>query len=344
MANEEGTNVVPMGAAIDTKDLGREPGSLKVLPAVFDFAPRSFDEAMQLADRLATSTMVPKAFVGNPGNILIAMQWGAEVGLKPLQSIQNIAVINGKPGLYGDAGKALLLDKGCQIEERDVQEVRETGIASCTITRKGRPPLTRTFSIEDAQTAGLWGKEGPWRTYPYRQMAWRAFWFAARDGAADILRGMGGVEELRDLPPVEEREIEGSAVVTPAQQSKTAKMAEQLRVVKLPEVEKAFTDATDGDTLSAAVELAKKLTNTDDKIKAGDAYKAALARLKGPPPDKGPSLADIRSMLTKANQMGDVNAANTALSMIAGAEGEPDLKSALTADARAVIAKLTPAT
>lgn len=49
-----------------------------------------------------------------------------------------------------------------------------------------------------AKTAKLWGKEGPWTNYPYRQMAWRAFWWAARDAAADVLKGIWGVEELVD--------------------------------------------------------------------------------------------------------------------------------------------------
>lgn len=65
--------------------------------------------------------------------------------------------------------------------------------------------MERTFSMEDARTAGLWGKEGPWKTYPYRQMAWRAFWFAARDAAADLLKGLDGVEALVDIAP--ERDI-----------------------------------------------------------------------------------------------------------------------------------------
>lgn len=163
-----------------------------------DLGPRDFEEAVRQSEYLAGSEMVPKSYRGKPGDCLIAIQWGGEIGLKPLQALQSIAPVNGKPNLYGDAGKAMLLAHGCIIEEDDIELVKANGRARCVIKRRGRPPVQRTFSLEDAKTAGLWGKEGPWRTYPYRQMAWRAFWFAARDAAADILRGMGGYEEAID--------------------------------------------------------------------------------------------------------------------------------------------------
>ncbi|WP_225784701.1 hypothetical protein [Xenophilus sp. Marseille-Q4582] len=178
-----------------------ENNALAVAPRQqFDLSPQTFDQALTFAKYLADSEMVPKAYRNKPGDCLIAMQWGFEVGLKPLQALQSIATINGKPGLYGDAGKALLLSAGCVIEEDDIAVVESNGRARCKITRPGRPPTERTFSVENAKTAGLWNKEGPWRNYPWRQMAWRAFWFAARDAASDLLRGLPGAEEVMDIP------------------------------------------------------------------------------------------------------------------------------------------------
>ncbi len=186
-----------MEAATESRDLATT--TKQVLPN-FNLTPRNLEEALKLAGMMATSDLVPKDYRDKPGNVLIAVQMGLEIGLAPMQAIQNIAVINGKPGLYGDAGKALLLNAGCLIEEADIEEIRKTGVARCTIGRPGRSTVTRTFSVEDAKQAKLWGKEGPWTTYPHRQLAWRAFWYAARDGASDILKGLGGREELADIP------------------------------------------------------------------------------------------------------------------------------------------------
>ena len=172
--------------------------TLQVVPQTFSLAPRTLTEAMDFAKMMADSELVPKSFRGKPGDVLIAVQMGNEVGLQPMAAIQNIAVINGKPGIYGDAGKAILLAAGCIIEEDDIEIVKKTGRARCKVTRGNRPPVERTYCIDNAKTAGLWNKEGPWRTNPERQMAWRAFWFAARDAASDLLKGLGGAEELAD--------------------------------------------------------------------------------------------------------------------------------------------------
>ena len=86
----------------------------------FSLAPASLSEAMEFAKMMSESEMVPKSFRGKPGDVLIAVQMGSEVGLQPMASIQNIAVINGKPGIYGDAGKAILLSKGCTLFLRGI--------------------------------------------------------------------------------------------------------------------------------------------------------------------------------------------------------------------------------
>jgi hypothetical protein len=172
---------------------------LEMIPkATFSLVPQNLSQAMELAKIIAESDLAPKDYRGKPGNVLIAVQMGAEVGLSPMSAIQNIAVINGKPSIYGDAGKALLLQAGIVIEEDNTETVKRTGIARCKITRPGHPPCERTFSIDDAKTAGLFKKQGPWTNYPERQMAWRAFWFAARDIASDVLKGLRGAEEVQD--------------------------------------------------------------------------------------------------------------------------------------------------
>lgn len=160
---------------------------------------RTVEDALIFAKAVVDSGLAPKDY-NSPAKVLVAWQFGAEVGLSRMSSLQSIAVINGKPGLYGDAGKALLRSKGFDIEELDMAEIQKAGIAKCTISHPRQKPVTRTFSVQDAKTAGLWGKSGPWTQYPFRQLAWRAFWFAARDAAADVLKGIYGAEELKDIP------------------------------------------------------------------------------------------------------------------------------------------------
>jgi predicted transcriptional regulator len=83
--------------------------------------------------------------------------------------------------------------------------------ATCTVWRKGGEKHTQTYSQNDAQTAGLWGKQGPWKQHPKRMLAMRARGFALRNQFADALAGLVTREEAEDIP--EERDI------TPIQQS-----------------------------------------------------------------------------------------------------------------------------
>jgi len=169
-------------------------------PGGFDLSPRTFEQALTFAGYLADSDMVPKDFKGRPGNCLIAIQWGAELGLKPLQAMQNLAVINGRPSLWGDAVIALVRASPlCEY----VSETETATASTCTVKRRGEPEQSRTFTDDDAKAAGLKGKAGPWTQYPKRMRQMRARAFALRDVFPDVLRGLPVAEEIMDAPPTE---------------------------------------------------------------------------------------------------------------------------------------------
>jgi hypothetical protein len=166
------------------------------------FAPTTLTEAMTFSEMLAKSQMVPKAYQGKPEDVLVAMQWGRELGLAPLQALQNIACINGKPSVYGDAAMALVqASHVCEdIEEFFEGEDTPNPVAVCIAQRRGRKAVKATFSLEDAKRAGLWGKPGPWQAYPKRMMQMRARGFALRDAFPDVLKGLITAEEAQDFP------------------------------------------------------------------------------------------------------------------------------------------------
>lgn len=160
-----------------------------------DLTPKSLDEAMKFADILSQSDIIPKDFQRKPGNILVAIQWGMELGLKPMQAMQNIAVINGRPSLWGDAVIALVRSSPlCEY----IYETDDGNTATCKVKRRGENEQVRTFSMEDAKAAGLSGKSGPWSQYPKRMRQMRARAFALRDVFSDILKGIPIAEEVMD--------------------------------------------------------------------------------------------------------------------------------------------------
>jgi len=303
--------------------------------SVFSLTPTTLNEAMELAKLMADSEFVPQAYRGKPGNVLVAVQMGSEIGLSPMAALQSIAVINGKPGIYGDAGKALLLQAGCLIDEDDTEKIRATGKARCKVTRPNGQSTERTFSLDDAKDADLLGKSGPWKQYRYRQMAWRAFWFAARDGAADILKGMKGAEELMDLPT--ERDM-GAADVVDAKPDIAARVRQatghESKATTKPAADKPPTLAAVLEQIAAsstpeemkqAGEMSTKLVDGEDRDKARVAYRARMAALKKAAADAaeaaaaaeagatqqqgGPTYAEVADMISKADSVAAVNAA-----------------------------------
>ena len=177
----------------------------------FSLTPQSLDEAIRFAEILSKSDIVPKDFKGNSGNILVAIQWGLELGLQPMQAMQNIAVINGRPSLWGDAVIGLV--RGSPLCEH-IYETDDGETATCRVKRRGEEEQVRTFSMTDAKAAGLSGKQGPWTQYPKRMRQMRARAFALRDVFPDVLRGMPVAEELMDTPTKNMGDIKRAA--TPA--------------------------------------------------------------------------------------------------------------------------------
>lgn len=178
----------------------------------FLMEPQNLQEAMQLAEMLANSNLVPKAYQGKAGDVLVACQWGSEIGLKPLQALQNIAVINNVPAVWGDAMVALVRGSGlCEYIKQDWDAATKTAI--CSVKRRGEPEETRTFSEEDARLADHLNKD-TYKKNLQRMLSIRARAFALRDVFADVLKGLKVAEEVEDYPV--EKELNSAPTGVPA--------------------------------------------------------------------------------------------------------------------------------
>jgi hypothetical protein len=162
----------------------------------------TFDDAFRFSKMVSASEFAPKDFKGKPESCLLAIQHGAEVGLSPMQSLQSIAVINGRPSVWGDAALALVLGSPvCEFVKEDIFGDGDAMTAACAAKRRGYGSATVVkFSVADAKRAGLWGKSGPWTQYPKRMLQLRARGFVLRDAFPDVLKGLVTAEEAQDYP------------------------------------------------------------------------------------------------------------------------------------------------
>lgn len=198
-------------------------------------AKEHFSHYMAVADFLSKSSMVPKNMVNKPADILIAMEMGLQIGIPMLQAIQDIAVINGKPSMYGDGLLAVVQGhKDYEWIKEQIIGKGDARAAVCTIKRKNHEPKAVSFTVEDAKKASLWGKPGPWSQYPERMLQMRARGFCIRDSFSDALRGIKCEEETGDYHASQQpKETASNALMGLLEKNKSIQKEEKKEVIVL---------------------------------------------------------------------------------------------------------------
>lgn len=160
----------------------------------------SIEDMFRFAMAVSKSGIAPRG-LAKPEQILVALEYGAELGLRPMQALATVMVVNGRAVLWGDGMLAVAQASGLLEDIKEtVEGAGDKMAATCSVKRKGRPtPSTTTFSWADAKQAGLTGKD-TYKQYPQRMLKARARAFALRDAFPDVLCGVISSDEAADYP------------------------------------------------------------------------------------------------------------------------------------------------
>lgn len=149
----------------------------------------------RLAESIAHTEFVPAGLRGKPAAITAAVLYGREIGLGPIQSLQSVDVIDGRPAVSAEMARALALAAGHEIH------VEESTTQRCVVRgrRAGSAEWTTiTWTMDDAKRAGLDGRPN-WRRHPRRMLQARATAELCHLLFADAVGGMPfTVEEALD--------------------------------------------------------------------------------------------------------------------------------------------------
>ena len=155
-------------------------------------------DAVALADVICDTEMVPQVLRGRPAAIVAVVLSGHELGLGPMQSLQTIDLIQGRPALSPEGMRALVLARGHGF---DVDATDEYATVLCR--RREWPPEREwrafTFTLADAERAHLLGKDN-WARYPEAMLTARATGKACRALFADVIAGLGYTPDEVDVP------------------------------------------------------------------------------------------------------------------------------------------------
>lgn len=260
--------------------------NLPANPGFMDFS--NLDNAIRCCEIICRSGLAPGAYKDRPEAALVAIQMGLEIGFKPLQSLQNIDVIQGKPSLRAEAMLALV--QSSEIYEHCIETFDEsTQTATCNVKRKGEPEHLKTFSMEDAQKAGLVSKGGPWKMYPKRMLQMRARSFALRDKFSDILYGLHTPEEI-DVHNVHD-------VHSNESKAKFTHVGDKIKADLRSYIEPLPYAQPDADLLKKSIE------NTIEQIdhETGEIHPDPLDRLNDLIYEQGINAETIKKWLDRAN-------------------------------------------
>ncbi len=167
------------------------------------FDPGDMEEAGKMANWLAKSTLIPEGIRGKPGDILVVMITGRELGLSVMQSLRMISVIRGKPVMDAALIVAMVVQRKDICQYFAILESTNE-LATYRTHRIGSPePSTLTYTMEDAAQAGFAGKDN-WKKHPAAMLRARCSSALARaiypDLVANLYESDEGAEMARSEP------------------------------------------------------------------------------------------------------------------------------------------------
>ena len=152
-------------------------------------------DAKIFADAVCGTSYVPAAFRGKPEDAAAAILMGMELGLEPMQSLQNIFVIGGRPAMFARTAVALLNGHGIVVQT--VSSSDESVTVSATDPRTGQVEVS-TWDLGRASNAGYTANK-KYQTDPQAMLYAKAAMEVCRKIAPDVLLGIAYAREELEL-------------------------------------------------------------------------------------------------------------------------------------------------
>ncbi|WP_280471164.1 hypothetical protein [Nocardia cyriacigeorgica] len=139
IATVDDTQLAPVLTVIDP--LGNLTRYAEVLEVAYGFA-----------EKICRTAIVPKIYQGKPQDAAVAILHGAELGLNPLQALQNIFPVHGMPSIYAKTMVALLRQKGYRFKTHEAGPER---VVFQGWTPDGKDDETSEWTMDRAVKAGF---------------------------------------------------------------------------------------------------------------------------------------------------------------------------------------------
>ncbi len=216
-------DLTPMSAAVNLPTLPAEMAAIvqwantagaaqALVERIVDtpFMPAAFWPKFDPRDREAAQHARQQAIASGTAAVL----YGGPLGLNPLQSLANIHVVKGKPGLPAELMVALVRSHGHEFGIEEITDHR------CRVwgRRADSDEVHRAeFTMERAKKAGYTSQNQKYGTDPQAMLYARAASILCRQMASEVLKGLATVEDLTDEPDADAATLKGTRAVKRAE-------------------------------------------------------------------------------------------------------------------------------
>lgn len=172
---------------------------------------QNYSNNWKLAERLATSSLLPDEFKGHPENVLIALSMAEKMDLDPFTVCQNLHLVKGRLSWSGSFCKTLI-EKTGQFKDLDLIYVGKEGTdergcyLEATRIRDGKRIKGNTVTVKLAKNEGWWSRKdkygnetSKWQSMTEQMLGYRAMAFFARLYTPEALNGVMTSEESMDI-------------------------------------------------------------------------------------------------------------------------------------------------
>ena len=158
----------------------------------------------KLAQTYSKSGLVPQAYKNRPADCFLALSMGGELGLGPVQSLQAINVIQGRPSLSAQTMLALIKSK---FPDAYIKIIADSTGAECTMGRHqdDKNTYTAVWDHAKAKAMGLTGKDN-WIKQFSNMCRWRCISEASRFMFPDVIMNLYSPDEIEDFTKTPQQE------------------------------------------------------------------------------------------------------------------------------------------
>ena len=186
-----------------------------------DLVKKEDTNLVSVSEALFNSKLFPN--VGNRFGAFAVVQYGAELGLGPMTSLQTMAIIKGKICMAAQMMLTLAVNRGVRYKVL----VDTNTESKVHFEREGFAPYDSVFTLEDAKKAGIYRQDSGWDKFPKDMLFWRAITRGLRRIAPDVVLGLYSKEEIAHAPAIDAHIEEDPKI--PSERGEESQVTEEIK-------------------------------------------------------------------------------------------------------------------